>query len=267
MYSISEVFLLNHESFYEAIFSKEDLNWKDLIYDLVKSENMDPWDIDMSVLSQKFLETLRAMKELDLTIPGKVILAAAMLLKVKSNKLLTEDIDNLDRLFAQSEESDESLLLDEEGNYEDGIPGLKESAEDIKLIPRTPQPRKRKVSVYDLIDALQKALDVKKRRVMRELPEVGEVKLPEKKVDITKLITNIYGKIKTYFISNKDNRLTFKELVPSMSKEDQVYTFIPLLHLTNQRKIDLIQEEHFGDIEVALLQKQASKQVDKELAA
>ena len=31
--------------------------------------------------------------------------------------------------------------------------------------------------------------------------------------------------------------------------------FIPLLHLTNQRKIDLHQQKHFGDIEVELLKK------------
>ena len=47
-------------------------------------------------------------------------------------------------------------------------------------------------------------------------------------------------------------RLTFKELLPSESKQDKVYTFIPLLHLSNQQKVDLEQAEPFGDIHVKL---------------
>ena len=40
------------------------------------------------------------------------------------------------------------------------------------------------------------------------------------------------------------------------TKEDKVFTFIPLLHLTNQRKIDLNQENHFGEIEIVLAKRE-----------
>ena len=59
-------------------------------------------------------------------------------------------------------------------------------------------------------------------------------------------------------------RLTFSQLVPSNTKEDKIYTFIPLLHLTTQRKIDLTQQEHFGEIEIMLNTK---KEVDNDLGA
>ncbi|MFH2028457.1 MAG: segregation/condensation protein A, partial [Nanoarchaeota archaeon] len=55
---------------------------------------------------------------------------------------------------------------------------------------------------------------------------------------------------------------TFSQLIPDDTREGRVYTFIPLLHLTNQRKVDLEQYQHFGDIEIMLRTKQ---EVDKEL--
>ena len=75
------------------------------------------------------------------------------------------------------------------------------------------------------------------------------------------MIKNLYLKIKDMF-KGKDN-LTFSKLVPSENKEDKVFTFIPLLHLTNQRKIDLEQKEHFGEIEIVLNQANALNSVKK----
>jgi len=48
--------------------------------------------------------------------------------------------------------------------------------------------------------------------------------------------------------------LTFTKLVPSEKKEDKIYTFIPLLHLDNQEKVNLMQKEHFGEIEIEMLE-------------
>ena len=74
----------------------------------------------------------------------------------------------------------------------------------------------------------------------------------------------MYAKIKAFVYNNNQNKLTFSQLVPSQEKEDKVFTLIPLLHLTTQRKIDLDQEEHFGEINIILNTK---KEVDEELKA
>ena len=34
-----------------------------------------------------------------------------------------------------------------------------------------------------------------------------------------------------------------------------MYTFIPLLHLSNENKVDLSQDEHFGEINITLPEK------------
>jgi len=250
-----------HDKLFELLFAKDEVTWQTMLYELVKSEEMDPWNINISTLSERFLHAIHMRKEMDLRVSGKAILAAAILLKIKSNRLVGEDISNLDRLFAQSDEEDtEEGLLDE---LVDDFKHEREVLTTAELIPRTPQPRKRKVSIYDLVGALQKAMDVKKRRDMREIPSI-EMEVPEKKRDISEVIGGVFKKISVYFSKNQKKRLTFTELLPSESKQSRVHTFIPLLHLTNQRKIDLFQYRHFGEIEIELLKQKA--EVNKELS-
>lgn len=248
--------MTKQEEIFQLLFDKDEVTWQTIIYEAVKSEEMDPWDIDISLLTKKYIEMLRKLKEMNFRISGKILLAAAILLKIKSNRLLGKDLDQFDQLFAQTEDS-EDLYYDESFLDSESI----KQEEKPKLIPRTPQPRKRKVSVYDLVGALQQALDVKERRVMRSIPE-GKVEIPEKGVDIGIMIKEVYSKVKKFF-SFGNKKLTFSKLIPSDSKDDKIYTFIPLLHLTNQRKIDLNQEEHFGEIEILL--RQNAKEIEKEL--
>lgn len=244
----------------DLLMEKNEISWQSMLYDLVKAEGMDPWDIDVSLLAEKFLERLRHIKEMDLNISGKVVLAAAILLKIKSKRLVGEDLDNLDRLFAQSEQSEDDL-------YDELMsPAAKEREkyDPQKLIPRTPQMRKRKVSIYDLVHALQKAMEVKRRKVVREIPPMG-INMPDKKFELGAVIKNIYGRIKFYFMKNEGKKLTFSQLIPQHpTKQDKVYTFIPLLHLTNQRMIDLYQQQHFGEIEVELMKENMNKEIKVE---
>jgi segregation and condensation protein A len=231
-----------HEKILEIILDKDKITWQTIIYDLINSEEMNPWDVNVSLLTQKYIEMVKTLKEHDFRVSGKVLLAAALLLKIKSNKWIKDDIANLDALFSSAEEEEFDDLLD---GLDDNYP---RDVVDANLIPRTPQPRKRKVSVYDLVKALEKALEVKHRRVLRDMP-ILDVKRPTKKRDISQVIKEIYLKVLSFFSSGKD-RLTFSKLLPSKSKDDKVYTFIPLLHLANQRKIDMEQYQPFGEIEV-----------------
>jgi len=242
-----------HEKIFNMLVNQDEITWKSIIHELVNTGQINPWDVDVSILTNKYIETVKKLQELDLMVSGKVVLAAALLLKMKSNRLVGEDLDQLDRLFSQTDEAEE--LLDD-----DLIPEKRDPVR-ADLIPRVPQPRKRKVSVYDLVNALEKALEVKKRRVLHSMPPTN-IKIPEKKKDITQIIREVYGNIKSFFSRTNKKTLLFSNLIPSGSKADKVFTFIPLLHLTNQRKIDLEQYKHFGDIHIFLKE---NKVVNKEL--
>ena len=234
-----------HNELYDILMNRDEITWQTLIYDLIKSERMDPWDVDISLLTKRYLETLRLLKEANFLISGKVLLAAAILLKIKSDKLVDEDFADFDALLYPSDNLNEDELYAQPGKqYLDH--------EHPKLTIRTPLARKRKVNINDLIFALQKALEVDQRKTLRKLREKEiNVHVPEKKIDISHLIKTVYEKIVNFFKFKKEI-LTFDKLIQSDKKEDKIFTFIPLLHLDNQEKINLIQEEPFGEIKIEI---------------
>ncbi len=234
----------NHDRILDIVVQKDELTWQSMIYELVKHENMNPWDVDVTLLAKHYIIMLKKLKQLDFRVSGKVVLAAAILLKIKSQRLLTDDMGELDRLMNPEEMSEEEF-------YDDLEVSSREGSEEIPaLIPRTPQPRKRKVSIYDLMIALQKALEVRDRRILRRIPSV-RIDVPQRKIDITKLIALVYEKIAAHF-SSKSEKLTFSKLTENDGRETKIHHFVSLLHLANvdHRKIDLIQNEHFGEIEI-----------------
>jgi segregation and condensation protein A len=246
------------DKIFQILVNDTEISWKSIIVDLVKKEDMDPWDINISVLSKKYIDRIKELKESDLKVSGKVLLAAAILLSIKSKRLVGEDLSEFDRLLSSTDVDEDEFYDDLEKELRKGeVQGMTEYFE---LNPRTPMPRKRKVSVYDLVQALEKALEVKKRRVFNEWNAIGDAKMPERTFDITKAIGSLYDKIKFFFFKQKKRSLKFSELTESKKKEDKVFTFIPLLHLSNEDKVDLHQEEHFADFDISMPNQEVEEQ-------
>ncbi len=241
------------EKIFDLIVNQDDITWKSLLYDLVKTEQMDPWDINITLLTQKYVKTIKELKETDLKLSGKVLLAAAVLLKMKSHKLVNEDIEEFDRLMALTEEMEGDEFFSE---FTEDLftKNQRDIEQKYKLIPRQPQPRTRKVSIHDLVNALEKAMDSKRRSLVRQKPLKFEI--PKRNFDIVETVRDIYARIKFFFQAGKNKNLTFSQLLPSHAKkQDKVYTFIPLLHLENQRKINTHQQKHFGEIFINLFKR------------
>lgn len=237
---------IGQEQFYE-ILTNDDYSWQSIIYELINTEQLDPWDIDITMLTQRYLEKIREFEEANFFISSKVLLAAALLLRIKSEILLNKYIRSLDDiLFGREEKKDytrERIDIDE-----NEIP---------VLYPRTPLPRSRKVTLQELITALDKAIKTEGRRIKREIS--GKIRLretsivlPKRKINISDRIQEVYSKIKGLFKVQKPiQRLRFSELAGN-DKEEKLLTFIPLLHLENQSKLWLDQERHFDEIWVSL---------------
>ena len=238
------------DELFQMLLKENDISWQQLLYELIKTEKMDPWDIDISQLTHKFIDLLKEMKNLNLKISGKFLLTSALLLKIKSVKFLGEDISEFDRLLAPDAEAlfDEDVPLTANPEWE------QLRRDKPQLMPRTPQPRKRKVSIYDLVEALQQAMKVKKRRLLRDTYEM-EFEMPDKHFDIMEKIEQIMKDIDSFYFINVNGRLMFSQLVPSKDKEAIVYTFLPLLHLTTAREIDLVQDAPFEDFHIQRVRK------------
>lgn len=239
-----------NERIFDILLTGDEITWQGLIMDLVKSGEVDPWDVDVSMLSSKYLELVGKLKEMDLRVGGKVLLAASILLRLKSNKLMGTDLTALEMLMREQPEEMEDFL---DGDLEEQLDALERIVpEKPTLIPRTPQPRDRKVTIYDLVEALEKALKTKRNKITRNIDDV-KIRAPLKTKDITQVIAEVYTKIMGHFMEHRQEKIHFNDLTPSQNKEDKIFTFIPLLHLTNHRKIDLEQEDHFGPIQVKVL--------------
>jgi chromatin segregation and condensation protein Rec8/ScpA/Scc1 (kleisin family) len=187
-----------------------------------------------------------------------VLLAASLLLRIKSEILLNEYIPTMDEiLFGKKEERAEHHLeriyLDEE------IP---------LLIPRTPLPRFRKVSLEELMAALGKAISTETRRIQkvvltRQQEFETAMALPRHRINIQDSIRDVHKRLKDAF-EGREERLAFSEFAEN-SREGKVSTFIPLLHLDTQHKVWLEQDKHFDEIWI-LLKHLYEKQHADELA-
>lgn len=236
---------VKQEQIHDLLFSRE-IGWQEIIYDLINTEQLDPWDINISVLTDGYLQKIKELEEADFFVSSKVLLAASLLLRIKSEILLNRYIKSIDEiLFGKKEEKThklERIELDEE------IP---------ELVPRSPIPRFKKVTLKELIESLNKAITTENRRIRKEiinrnaLRETG-FSLPKRKFSIKDKIKEIFSKLKGYFnINQNKKKITFTEFA-GKDKEERIISFSPLLHLENQKKVWLDQTEHFEEIDIWL---------------
>lgn len=221
------------------------LSWQAIIYDLINTEQLDPWDIDLVLLTNRYLEKIHELEEANLFVSSKVLFAAALLLRIKSEILLNKYIPSLDAiLFGEKEDK---KYVQERIELEEEIP---------ELVPRTPLPRFRKVTLQELMEALGKAITTENRRIrkvvtLKQQELETAISLPKRNINIKDKIKEIYSKLREVFSSQED-KLAFSELVERHHEGDRVGAFVPLLHLDYQHKILLEQEGHLEEIYVWL---------------
>ncbi|MBI3334290.1 segregation/condensation protein A [Candidatus Pacearchaeota archaeon] len=240
----SPVQKVGQDQIHGLLFS-EQLSWQAIIYDLINTEQLDPWDIDLSLLSQKFLEKVRALEEANFFISSKVLFAASLLLRMKSEILLERDIEELDAvLFGRKEEA--RVYKQERIELEEEIP---------ELMVRTPLPRFKKVTLEQLMRALDTAIKTETRRIQKVVLTKQQeyetaLSLPKRRINIQDSIASVYQKLEDSFI-NREEKLAFSEFSGS-EKDERIATFIPLLHLDNQHKVWLEQTAHGDEIWILL---------------
>jgi len=234
------------EEIHELLFNRE-IGWQEIIYDLINTEQLDPWDVNITILTDKYLEKISKLEEADFFVSSKVLLAAALLLRIKSEMLLNKHLKSIDEVLFGGE--NKKVTVSERIELDEEIP---------ELIPRSPMPRFKRVSLDELMEALNKAIVTENRRIKKEivnrnaLRETG-ISLPKKQsVSIKDKITKIHIGLKDYFKLNRNtNKISYTGFIGT-EKEERILSFYPLLHLENQQKIWLAQENHFDEIYIWL---------------
>ena len=54
------------QKIYDLIVDQEDITWKSIIHELVRTEQMDPWDINISLLTKKYIKAVKELHDHDI---------------------------------------------------------------------------------------------------------------------------------------------------------------------------------------------------------
>ncbi len=206
--------------------------WKSILIDLVSSEKMDPWDIDILFLAEKYLQKINSLEQADLRVPANAILASAILLRAKSRLLKIPSLE-------EEEKTETDKIIEE------FIPELR----DAQAI------REGKISLDELVEAIESIVEQtkKKKNKIKEMPEL-KFQVPIATENINAKMEKVLGRIKEK--ADSSGMVLFSSLVDKGAPLEIVETFIPLLFLHEEEKINLWQEEWLGEIFISLLSKE-----------
>ena len=220
----------------------------DLLLDLIKKNEMDIYNIEISVITKQYLDYLKQMKQFDLEIAGEFLVMAATLIYIKSKMLLpsveeeedetggdprTELVRKLLEYQAFREAAKKlGILEDERGKtftrqvsdyYLNNL-----SPEDISIDTFS-------ASLYDLLNAFRSVLkDISKDAFHAVFEEV--ISIDEKIKQIKQILT-------------ERREVRFRELFGSrFTKNELIVTFLALLELVRSKFALVAQEKQFGEI-------------------
>lgn len=201
-------------------------DWQEVLTEIVVEEGMDPLSIDLIKLTDTFMMYLQKLKTFDFRVPARFILISAILLRMKCELLLEEEEKK--RIEAEK------------------LPPIDVSNVPLLTAPIIREPT-RKVTLNELINALNKVMEFKERKEDKQIRLKHTVeRLINPQEDIEIKIKRIYDKIV------KNYSIKFSELVPIWKSKEIVDTFLPLLYLSQRGKITCDQEEFFKEIYIKI---------------
>ena len=175
------------------------------IFKLIDGGEIDPWDIDLVHLCNVYMAEIKTKQ--DLRISGNALLTAAVLLRFKS-KIFDEKEDVL------------------------SVPKPELIVPDIQIIP-VARKIERKVTVFELLDALSEAFELERQRVAgRKVPDIKFYAF-----DMSKALEKV--------LASLPDEVVIEAL--------GAVTLLAFLHLAMKGVVEIEQEEWNGSIRVRKL--------------
>ena len=208
----------------------------EVLVDLARRGEIDPWDIDIALATEKFLQYIDSLERRDLRIPARTLLYASILLRLKSDQM-------------EGPEEEEEIEPEE---IEEAAPPREEVLDQL---PRPPLRRhtKRPVTLDELISELKKAEVVGRRKAMRERwPLLAEKKIldPSHEEGIEERILALGPILDDMFMEK--TTITFQEInTRNGETEAGVTNYVSPLFMAQRRQVWLEQEEIFGELFVS----------------
>ena len=221
----------------------------DLLLYLIRKEEVDIYEVNLTRLATQFIEYIETMRMLDLEMAGEFLVMAATLMYIKSRELLPVDQQ------AQVEGEDEGedprweliRQLVEYKKFKDAAAQLQVlEARQEDVFPRTPGKlqfdaeitTRPEASIFDLVNAVNVVL---KRLGQRE----DHRDIFEDKWTVSEKIELLMR------VLSERPGVRFSELFDGVtSRSEVVVTFLALLELIRLKQLAAVQHEPFGEIEV-----------------
>lgn len=224
--------------------------WKTILLDVIKKEKLDIWNIDISLLAEKYLERIECLQENNLRIPANAILASAILLKMKSKTISFPSLE---------QESDQALTPEQIAEMEAMLPDL---ISNVKI-------HKAALTLDELVESIEDVLKSsakKKYSAKNRLEFKPDFNLHVSEENWDDKINEVFELIKEK--ADSQNLVLFSHLVDVKDAIKMINVFMPLLFLANKNKISLFQEQFFGEVFVKLLEeKEEIEQKESEKTA
>lgn len=242
----------------------------EILVDMAKDGEIDPWDINLEDLTERFLKALSTIPRENLREAGKGLFFASVLLRMKSDVLALKASEALN--FGVEEDSFEDLLEEELLRDATGVRQITFHDLEKAIKRRTVQKAKRyrRMTLEDLISALvdaEKEEEARKERLEQqklfdEFLDVDFIVEPEVSDDILELthaenIEEAIEKARGFVLEHliDDNGVHFNELVKYLDSWSNA--FLSILFLAHDNEVSLKQEEFYGDLWICKPENQA----------
>lgn len=223
----------------------------DLLLHLIKTSEVDIYDIEIEKITEQYLNFIRSMENMNLTIASEYLVMASELIELKSRLLLPSNKDLGEDEYEEDPRENLINRLLEYKKYKDMIDTFKELEEERRDI-FTKEPinlseykevetsNNGDISLEDLINALNNFL----KRKEDEKPI--STKITKKELSVKDRTRDIRNILKT------KKKVSFFELFEVKTREYVVVTFLSILEMAKRGELSIVQENNFNDIIVNL---------------
>ncbi|PTD93762.1 segregation/condensation protein A [archaeon SCG-AAA382B04] len=212
----------------------------EILLNLVEENEIDPWDLDIVDVADKFLDKVEILEKKDLAITAKTLYCASILLRKKSDCLIEDEEKEKE---PPSQDKWEPAVFNP----------TKQEPPKLEMPAR--RKSKRSATIIELMDELKNALEQEKSKKRKRKLKSKKEEKDEEKVknlahdeEIEKKVEETYQKIKKGFRKKKE--IKFSELIEIKTRSNIIDKFLSILFLANREKVLLIQEEMYGEIKI-----------------
>src|SRR5271157_695372 len=218
----------------------------DLLLDLIKKQEMNIHDIQISTITSQYLDYLHKLEQLDVDVSAEFIYMAATLIYIKSKMLLPPDPlaaaedqsadpreELVQRLIEHEKFKNAAQLLYQKQQIEENV----WSRPDKSLYNDEGTEGELVVSLVDLVRVFQQVLERKK--------EVVRIELTHDVFTVAQMIAQLRGQILASDTSTV-NLIQFFDACPS--RHAMIVAFLAVLEMVKLQAVLLVQDNPFGDI-------------------